>query len=415
LKPRRPLLFFLLPYGGVLLVFFAVASFNRAFIQERAESLVKEQLSASAEILKAGVRDLLEKNVPPQGILRGYAGAEEIYFMAVLDERLEILDWSSRFEGYLPFSRKDLPREEAWIIDSPAGRIYSVFKPLRTAEGKSYSLYLGISLRGLEDMLARSRRNQGFLFGILALAGLALFGGVFRLHRQSLARAEEAVVEREEKERLREISGFTAGIAHEIKNPLNSLALLNELMAKKAAPELAEHLALARDEIRKIAGIIDAFSSASKPLTLRRQSVRLAELVQGVRSSLLADAERKNVEILVDGKGDVQVEADRDLLTQALFNVVRNAVEATDRGWIRIRISRKRKGGVIQVEDTGRGIPDELAARLFEPFVSSKPQGLGVGLYLARKILTAHEGTIAAAPRPGGGAVMTLEIPGGPS
>ncbi|MBM3295701.1 MAG: HAMP domain-containing histidine kinase [Candidatus Aminicenantes bacterium] len=413
MKTRSPLLFFLLPYAGALAVFAVLAAFNRSFIRDRTERLVREQLLATSEILKAGVRDLLGRNVPPERLLERYGGADDIYFMAVLDERFEILDWSSQFEGYLPFSRKDPPREEAWITETPAGRVFNVFKQFRSEGGASFYLYLGISLRGLEDMLARSRGNLRHLFGILAAAGLVLFGEVFRLHRLSLSRAEEAVAERQEKERLREISGFTAGIAHEIKNPLNSLALLAELMAKKAPPDLAADIALGRAEIRRIAGIVDAFSDAAKPLVLRREDVKLAEVADGVRLSLLPEAEPAGVEIAVRDPDRVRVSADRGLIAQALLNLLRNAVEAAPGGRVEVGLSRRKRKAVIRVEDTGRGIPAEIAGRLFEPFVSSKPDGLGVGLFLVRKIVVAHGGAVEAAARPGGGTVFTLELPRG--
>jgi signal transduction histidine kinase len=392
---------------------FVLATINRSFVREKTERLAEGHLLASAEILKAAVRDLLEENVPAGRVLQGFEGAEEIFFMAVLDARLEVLDWASRFEGYLPFSRQDIPQKETWIIDSPAGRIFNVVKPFTTSGGTSYFLYLGTSLGGLEDMLARSRRNSWLIFGVLAAAGLLLFGGVFRLHRQSLERAEEAIAERKEKERLKEISGFTAGIAHEVKNPLNSLALLHEMMSRNAPPELTGDLALGQAEVRKIAAIIDSFSDAAKPLSPRRIPLRLAAVADEVRSALLPQAEAKGLSLLVEDRERTVASVDRGLLAQALLNLVRNAVEATDRGGVKIEIVRKKGAAVIRIEDTGRGIPAGIADRLFEPFATSKPDGLGVGLFLARKIVAAHDGTLTASARPGGGAVFTIELPGG--
>ena len=263
-------------------------------------------------------------------------------------------------------------------------------------------------------MLGRSRGNFWLVFAAMAAAGFALFRGVYRLHRNSVARAEEAEAERQEKERFKAISGFTAGVAHEIKNPLNSLSLLFEMLGRKARADMSEDIALGKGEVERIARTIDRFSETIRPLALRREAVPLASLLESVRTALGEEAEAKGVpvRVAVDPPA-LKASVDRDLLAQALSNLVRNALEATDRGEIRVSAAGRKKSVVIRVEDTGMGLPPEDLDRIFEPFHSSKPSGLGVGLFLVRNIVQAHGGTIAASPRPGGGSVFTIELPGG--
>jgi len=413
-KRKDLLLFFILPFATVLVLFFILSGLNRAFIQRKTESLVRAQLRASAQILQAGVKHALDEGKPAAGLLGRYAGGESIHFLALLDERGEILDWKSRFEGYLPVSRRSAPAEDSEIIDSPAGRILVVRTSFRGAPGTVYQLHLGYSLESLESMLARSRGNFLLMFAAMAAAGFALFRGVYLLHRHSVARAREAEAERQEKERFKSISGFTAGVAHEIKNPLNSLSLLFELLGRKAPAEMAQDIALGKGEVGKIARTIDRFSETIRPLALRRENILIAPLLDAVRSAFEKESAAKGVPIRTEvDPPALRVSADRDLLTQALANLVRNSLEATDRGDVFVSAAGRKKAVVIRVEDSGPGVAPEDRDRVFEPFHSSKPSGLGVGLFLVRNIIQSHDGTVAAAARPGGGSVFTIELPGG--
>jgi signal transduction histidine kinase len=415
-RRRDLLLFFVLPFVSVLVLFFILSTLNRGFIRRTTESLVRDQLRASAQILRTGVKEALDEGRPAAGLLETYAGEASIYFLALLDERGEVLDWRSRFEGYLPVSRASAGAADSEIIDSPAGRILAIRVSFRDARGAAYRLHLGYSLEGLESMLVRSRENFWLVFALLGAAGFVLFRGVYFLHRHSLVRAEEAEAERQEKERFKAISGFTAGVAHEIKNPLNSLSLLFELLGRKAPPELAGDVALGRGEVERIARTIDRFSETIRPLAPRRARVGLAELLESTAAAFERESVSKGVPIRIGvNPAGLEAYADRDLLAQALANLVRNSLEATDRGEVRLSATGGRRSVLIRVEDSGPGIPPADLEKVFEPFHSTKPDGLGVGLFLVRNIVQSHGGTIFAAARKGGGNLVTIELPGGPS
>ncbi len=114
-----------------------------------------------------------------------------------------------------------------------------------------------------------------------------------------------------------------------------------------------------------------------------------------------------------DAPADLAVTGDRALLVQALFNIIRNAVEAVASGFVAARAERRRGRVRIDIDDTGPGIPAADLERVFDPFVTTKTEGLGVGLFLSRKIIEAHDGVITAGPRPGGGTRVRIELPGG--
>ncbi len=410
MKKKDLFLFFLLPFVGFVAILLAFSLLNRSFIQRKTVELVRGQLTASAEILRVNVSHFLEDGMAPQDVLRLYAGEKNIYYMALLDGRGDILAWSSRYEGYLPFSKDDERRTEPWILASPAGSIANLFVPVTPGGGRAYSLYLGYSLAGFDEMLARSSRTFFLLFGILAAAGVLFFTGLFVLQRRYLDKAREAEEEKREKERFREISAFTSGVAHEIKNPLNSLALLCEIMLKKGSAEVREDASLGKTEVQRIARVIDRFSAALRPIRPVRRSVAVREVVEAARKSLGETAAGPGVAFRYEETEPIVIEADPDLLAQGLANLVRNAFEATEVGTVTVSAKRQRRRIVVSIADTGRGLGPEEIERVFEPFFTTKATGMGVGLYLARKIVEAHGGKIWLESEPGRGTRFFVEI-----
>ncbi|OGD18309.1 MAG: hypothetical protein A2W03_14330 [Candidatus Aminicenantes bacterium RBG_16_63_16] len=413
MKRTNFLLFFILPFGGLAAIFFLFSSLNRDYVQRKVEDLAGEQLQATSEILRVNVAHLLDDNVDPGKIIAISAGEKSIYYLALLDDRRSILSWSSRYEGYLPLSSKDTDRTRPWIIASPAGRIFNTITPVATAAGRTYHLYLGYALSGLDSLISRSNHNFGLVFAALVVVGIIFFLGVFALQRSYLAKTREAEAEKEEKERFREISGLTSAVAHEIKNPLNSLSLLFELLQKNAPSGLREETALAKAEVRKISDIVDRFSNLLRPPRPQKSRLVLREVFAAVHESVARELSRRGVEFRYSESAPIVLDADERLLSQALANLLRNAMEATEAGAVTVEASRRGRRVVIRVRDTGRGIPPEDLTRIFDPFFTTKDTGMGVGLYLTRKIIEAHDGRLEVRSEPGRGTTMTILLPGG--
>jgi signal transduction histidine kinase len=413
LRSKNFLLFFSLPFIGILVIFFVLSSLNRAYIKNKTEELVKEQLQATAEILKVDISHLLKENYSIDEIFEPYSRRENIYYMALLNEKKEVLSWSSQFEGYLPLSLQSITDEESWIIDSPAGKIFNYFSTLSAREEKSYFLYLGYSLKNLEEMIIYSRRNFFFIFGLITVIGIVFFLGIYQLQGHYLEKKREAAEEKKEKERYREISAFTSGVGHEIKNPLNSVSLIFELLQKKAPPDLQEEVGEGKEEIQKISRIIDQFASTLRPLKLSKETFALEGVVMSVRRSLIRESDEAEVEIRYLESSSIALKADKDLLSQALHNILRNSIEASGGGVISIKAQKKKKKVFIKIEDSGRGMAEEEKLHIFEPFFSGKKKGLGVGLYLTKKIVEAHEGKIEVQSKIGLGTTFLIQIPGG--
>lgn len=415
MRKKGILLFFILPIAGIVGLLFILSTLNRNFIRESVEDLVDEQLTATAEILRVNIAEHLEEGKPLQAMLDLYKGEESIYYMALLDKQRNILDWVSQFEGYLPLSKKRNPEDGPWIISSPAGKIFNLLSPVQKGADTTHYLYLGYSLRSLEAMLAHSRRSFLILFSAILLIGILFLSGLYRLQSRFLSKEREAEILRRDRERYREISAFTSGVAHEIKNPLNSLSLLFELLHKKAPLGMEEDVGAGKIQVQKIASIIDQFSSSLKPFQLQKENLDPEDLLKEVQTSIEARLEGKEIDIQILGARSraAKMFGDRELLLQVFSNILKNAIESMEKGRIIIRIKPRRRGMEISISDQGPGISPQNQEKIFQPFFSTKKDGMGIGLYLTKRIIQAHQGHIEFSSPPGQGVTFRIHLPGG--
>lgn len=412
MKRRDFFLFFLFPFLGLVVIFFAFSSINRAYIKNNVEALVEEQLQATSDLLKANIPRLLKHGYSPDEILRAYSEEENIYYLALLDEDRSVLGWSSRFDGYLPLSIREVERRESWIISSPAGLIFNLFSSFTTETNETYFLYLGYSLVSMEDMIAHSRRNFYLMFGLMCGVGVLFFVGLYQFQIRFLRKEKELGEQKQEKERYREISAFTSGMAHEIKNPLNSLALMCDLMHKKVPPELQKEAALGKREIQKISRLVEQFSASLKPLKLKQENLEWNELTESVTASLRQEFAAELERVRFVSEDALRVYADKNLVVQVLFNLVKNALEASAEGGVFVRAQKSKKGTRVWIQDQGPGLSEEEAERVFDPFFTTKPHGMGIGLYLSRKIIEAHGGRLSLRTGTEKGTLFMIELPG---
>ncbi len=209
------------------------------------------------------------------------------------------------------------------------------------------------------------------------------------------------------------------GLAHEVKNPLAGLKGAAQLLARRSAADAdaQRYIEVIQHECDRLAALVDRLLDPAPPQSLAPTNVHAA--LERVR--LLAEAEAGwSVRLLRDYDPSLpELQADLDRLTQALWNLVRNAIES---GAAEVRLrSRAEHNGLIgekpfrlalriEIEDNGRGVPDTLAERIFLPLVSGRAEGSGLGLTLAQQVAREHGGSLAYRSRPGH-TVFTLLLP----
>ncbi len=201
-------------------------------------------------------------------------------------------------------------------------------------------------------------------------------------------------------EKLASLGRLSAGIAHEIRNPLSSIKGFAHLFAKKLSydRELMEYATVMEREVDRLNLIITRFLQFAKPTPLKRKKFKIRELINYLTSLIKERLKEKNIIFKTDyPKDDLEIFADFDQLTQLLLNLIINGIEASKEGGellLSIELSKDKNNIIISVSDKGEGIKEEDLAHIFDPFFSRKRGGTGLGLSIAQKIAEAHGGDI---------------------
>jgi len=218
-------------------------------------------------------------------------------------------------------------------------------------------------------------------------------------------------------ERLAALGRITAGVAHEVKNPLNSMRLwlenLKETLPSETEAGAQQAVQVLDKEIDRLDTVVKRFLDFTRPLEVKLESTNLAELLREVIRVSRPQLQKAGVEAEESlGNGIPEVWADRDLLKQAILNLVLNAVDAMPSGGeLRIELTRRGEMAEITVADTGRGIPDEQQKKIFQLFFTTRPGGSGIGLATTFRIVQLHNGSIDFKSEAGHGTTFRIELP----
>ena len=209
-------------------------------------------------------------------------------------------------------------------------------------------------------------------------------------------------------EKLAAIGTLAAGLAHEIRNPLNGAQLhvsfLERAIKKKASEhDMLEATQVVAEEIRRLATLVTEFLDFARPKPLQHLDVSLNKLCEHARTMISAQAEVAGVQLVCDLPGtDLTIQGDQAKLLQVMLNLLKNAIDAAaaSGGQVVLRLRRTPRNALIDVEDDGPGLPS-ADAPIFDAFFSTKEGGTGLGLAITHRIVTDHGGTVDVQSQPG--------------
>lgn len=300
--------------------------------------------------------------------------------------------------------------------DSVAGKPVEVVMPM---EGLRWPALLGNaaapSPRRVEGTLRTSRRRLGFTVGPLSDGTGNQVG--FVVNFQDLSEVEQTRRREQLRDRMATLGEMTVRVAHEIKNPLASISGSAQMLARKDEDDPTVHqlLRIIVDESRRLSKIVDGFLDSARPHELRKRPVDLVALLRD-HVDLLRRTEglAGPSEIRLDAPDSLTVDADEHLLQQVFWNLSRNSLEAMpDGGSLHISVVQEGGSAVLRWIDNGTGMAEDLRSRAFEPFVTTRSDGTGLGLAVVYTLVDEHEGSVEIDSRPGEGTTVTVELPYG--
>jgi signal transduction histidine kinase len=216
--------------------------------------------------------------------------------------------------------------------------------------------------------------------------------------------------------RLTAINSLTSRVAHEIKNPLNSISLRLEMLRSKIAeesPESEPEFAILSEEVTRLDRVVRTFLDFNRPVNLVLGDVSVGELAAEILNLLEPEAIQKGIEISLERpQAAVSVRADVDLLRQALLNIAVNAIEAMEFGGrLRMAVEKGLETCTVRIHDTGPGIPLELRDKIFQLYYTTKVRGTGIGLAMTFRAVQLHGGTIEVEGEAGRGTTFRVTLP----
>ena len=285
-------------------------------------------------------------------------------------------------------------------------------------------LQIGISGGELAKRIEVLRRDLIRQTGIVAVISLLLLLSAYTAVWVLLQRSRRLELQAAEAERMAYIGTLASGLAHEIRNPLNSLNLnmqlleeeIEEIQARGSMPTGKRLLSITRSELSRLERLVTDFLAYAKPRPLEIEEVPAVRLLERVSEVLAGEIQKRGARVEVDDRsGGARVRVDRGQMNQLLLNLAQNALAAAEEAGRPpvLELASYREGPVVLLEltDNGAGIPPEEQQRIFEIFYSTRKGGTGLGLAIVDRISRAHGGRVLVRSEVGAGTTVTVELP----
>ena len=319
----------------------------------------------------------------------------------VLKAKLEMASWKTTFGG----------------VD-----LLEITVPIRLDGKIAGFARVGLN-RESSDRILRENRNRMIISTIFIMAiGILSMFAIYLNQRKYSLRMEEMGKRLQQAEKLSALGQLAAGVAHEIRNPLNAISMASQRIRREYSPEEEEKkrgfqniTGIIRDEIKRLNRIVEEFVIFSQSRRLEFTSESITTVLERMASLIREEADLKGITIRTEWEGNdpLVIPMDMDKLRQAFYNLLKNAMEAiAGRGLIDISARRNGTGMVsIRISDTGCGLTVGEIDHIFDPEYTTKEKGLGLGLALAHEIIRGHGGEIHVESVVGVGTTFDVLLP----